>query len=154
MKCKYAKRMFSEYLDNELKPDKRQFFENHFKSCLKCKKEFEIYRKTLESLKKWKDIEPEPQYMSKFWAEIAEDEQKSRIIPFIKVVLNRKLVYGLAVAGILFIIISGPLHNYLIDRQFKTMLSQLDEETIEMLNNYALIKNYDLVKSIEYLDEM
>lgn len=154
MKCKYIKGMFSEYLDDVLEPNEKKLFENHLNTCLKCKNEFEVYQRTLESLNKWKSIEPDSQYMARFWAKVEENEQKSGIIFLSKLILNRRLVYGLAVIGIIFIILSGPLQNYLINKQLKTMLSELDEESIEMLDKYELIKNFNLVENIDYIDEM
>ena len=62
MKCKNIKAMFSEYIDGELNAEKLDIFEKHLSSCPSCKEEFSRYRNTMKSLKKWKDIEPSPQY--------------------------------------------------------------------------------------------
>jgi predicted anti-sigma-YlaC factor YlaD len=44
MKCRHARKMISQYIDEELSPDEKKDFESHIQSCASCKEELEETR--------------------------------------------------------------------------------------------------------------
>ena len=51
MKCKEYRKLFSDFIDDELKDAQVEAFRNHLKSCEICRKEFEKYRQSQSLLK-------------------------------------------------------------------------------------------------------
>lgn len=41
MKCRHARKMISQYVDDELTPDERRDFDSHIKGCASCRNELE-----------------------------------------------------------------------------------------------------------------
>jgi anti-sigma factor RsiW len=41
MKCRHARKMISQYVDDELTPDERRDFDSHIQSCASCRNELE-----------------------------------------------------------------------------------------------------------------
>ena len=44
MKCRHAKKMISQYVDEELSPTRKRYFEAHIRSCAACRGELEEAR--------------------------------------------------------------------------------------------------------------
>jgi anti-sigma factor RsiW len=41
MKCRHARKLISQYVDDELTPDEKRDFDSHIQSCASCRKELE-----------------------------------------------------------------------------------------------------------------
>jgi anti-sigma factor RsiW len=41
MKCRHARKLISQYVDDELTPDEKRDFDSHIQSCVSCRKELE-----------------------------------------------------------------------------------------------------------------
>ncbi len=58
MRCSKAKKMISDYIDNELTSQQTEVLERHLKECSECRKTLEDFRKIAERSGKLKEMSP------------------------------------------------------------------------------------------------
>ena len=67
MSCDEFNSMITPYLDNELPPERRAFFESHLASCERCRRELEELRKLKEELDMIRFKEPTDAELDRYW---------------------------------------------------------------------------------------
>jgi len=67
MSCDEFNSMITPYLDNELPPERRAFFESHLASCERCRRELEEFRKLKEELDMIRFKEPTDAELDRYW---------------------------------------------------------------------------------------
>lgn len=159
MNCRRIKKMFSAYLDGDLSTKERQTVENHLSSCAQCQREWRLYKKSWERLGQWENIEPHPYFISRFWTKIATKTPRHRrgrekILTGGQMLFRRRrLVYVFATACLFFIISTVSVPIYLKHKS-TVLLAGLSEDAWAMVENYELLRDYEIVENIDFLEEL
>ncbi|MBU0469003.1 MAG: zf-HC2 domain-containing protein [Candidatus Omnitrophica bacterium] len=153
MDCKRLKSQIYEYLDNELQEADMQQFSEHLGACAECQKAYEAIKRTWDALEVLPNVEPTPNYMSRFWAEVATrqnvvDRARARLS---QMFLTWKLVpvyVSLCLAISVF-----AIRNYMQFEQSRQILAEMSQEEIEMVEYIELAENYELIDEIEFFED-
>ena len=70
MTCQDYKDLMMAYLDDELDPEQREFFEKHLATCDKCTEELDEFRDLKRLTDNVKLIEPEDKIWHQYWGSI------------------------------------------------------------------------------------
>ena len=150
MDCKRIERMFSAYIDNELSPDEERIFKGHIASCRRCREALREYERSWEMLSLWQGVSPSPGYESRFWTKVTAQTawQKELYGRLRDAVRPRRLAYVLTTMLLAFLLVNVGLYEYK-ELQVRSMLVNMSEEEWEMLENYEVIANLDLLNGSE-----
>ena len=152
MNCKHIYKLFSEYFDKELKKDQIELLESHLESCSKCRDFYLEYSKTMDNLKKWQDIDPDKEYISKIWRKIESKSSKKSAWILRDQFLKKS--YLVSAVIILFITLSIPVRNYYIGKNLEKILEEQDVVILEILQNYEFAQSINVIENIDYLEEL
>ena len=153
MDCKRLKTQIYDYLDNELHNREMEQFKVHLSACEECQKEYEAIKKTWDVLGVLPKVEPTPDYMSRFWAEIVTRQNvvEKTTERLKQIFLTWKLV---PVYVALFIAIGVfAIRNYMQFDQSRQMIAGMSQEEIEMVEYIELAENYELINEIEFFED-
>ena len=75
MDCADNKKLIPALLSGELEETQAQAVQRHGMECRECRKELAAYEKTRDMLVRWKDLESDPAYISRFWVRAAAQER-------------------------------------------------------------------------------
>ncbi len=139
MKCSKAKKLFSGYLDSELKPSQKGFLENHLCACPDCRYELARLRASMELIHGL----PEVVAPKDFWAQVSEKiaiedspkKQKKTVKWFFP---GERLRAGIALAAVLIVVlgISSLIYSSTIGQGPVELLSK--KTTPEKNETYRL----------------
>lgn len=77
MDCRKVKKMMLDYLEGSVEKNDIKEIENHLSECKECKEEIKRFDDTWKMLESWKDIEPDPLYIARFWENEASYKKES-----------------------------------------------------------------------------
>jgi len=156
MDCDYIKKMIPIFLDGELHPEERDQVQEHILYCADCKTEFDEYIKTWNVLNDVEDIEPEPAYMSRFWTEFAARTPwyQKIALSFQGYFFKRKTLAGIASLCAVVIVSFLVFLNYFHITQTERILANTSQEEIELLENFEIVQDMDIIENLEDLDLM
>ena len=106
MNCLKVEEQFSAYLEDELDYQAVRAFEAHLSTCESCRREFTLFRESLDLLHQLPQIEPSTEFDIALQARLADTQVES--IPFWRRVLQP--LYGqtrLALGGIAVLLVMG-----------------------------------------------
>ena len=69
--CKEFKKLFVEYLFDELEEEKRGNFESHLSQCSTCASELAEMKQTLEMMDQKRRVEPPEEYWDTYWSRLS-----------------------------------------------------------------------------------
>ncbi len=95
--CDTAKRMLSDYIENNLPPDQRQSVDAHLSSCHECKHVFDDVIFLTEKLRQLPPVSTSDEFDSQLRFRISGDYQEGSSSPFSK----RHLTFGLSGAALI-----------------------------------------------------
>ncbi len=153
MNCKKIKKILLLYVDNMASAEEKEALAVHIKECAQCKAVLGEYENTWKLLDAEEPIEPRPDYVSRFWTALAKEEtwQKRLLDGVRSLVLTRRAAYGCVVALVLFMGIHTSRLYYMDITQTRSLLINMSEEELEMIDNFELIANLDFFENIEDL---
>ena len=70
MNCSRLQKLLPLYLDGILDVDQMQAIAKHLRTCKACRKEEKVFQRLWELLGELKSIEPEPDYIARFWGKL------------------------------------------------------------------------------------
>ncbi len=159
MDCKHTKKLFSAYLDEKLNPRERKGIEDHLASCAGCRKQWQLYQKSWEMLSRWENIEPDADFIPRFWAKAAGQTsapqlaREKNLWEWPRLVFKGRLAHLFATACLFFIIGIVAL-NIRLNRQTTMFLSGLSADTLAMAEDYELLRDYELITDIDFFEEL
>ncbi len=100
MKCDEIKGMYDDFKLQMLSNDESATINEHLVNCTDCNDYFAKNNKLSSLMDTWDEIEPQSNYVSKFWSRVEEVEKNENkgVIGFIKGIRTTFLVPSLAVA--------------------------------------------------------
>lgn len=146
------KKLIPEYTENLLQGEELQSFREFLANSKEAQNELESYQKTWEMLSEVREIEPSPNYVSRFWTEISTRE--SWLERALKSFIKPRLVPTLATACVLLIVGFFVFKNYTQIQDPEAILAGLDEDEIEMVENIELAENFDIIEDIDFLEDL
>ncbi len=155
MDCRDIQKMIPIYLDQELSREEFLPLEEHLKGCVICQKEFKAYQKFWDILKDWKDLEPDPAYMSRFWARLGQKTPGyKKVIRDLKLVFLRLQVNPALVVVCMCLFLTFFLGKHYSQGQVENTVARLSSEEIELLEHMELAQHFDVIENIELLEDM
>jgi anti-sigma factor RsiW len=157
MKCSDIRNLLSLYLDDALDEPERGRVAAHLAGCADCRREAEILSKSWEMLGELDEIEPNPFYVSRFYARLAE--RRPWYAPWVDALRSlsarRRLLPALAAVCLVAVIGIGVVQVQLKragqERLAAAHLNGLDPELFE---SFELAENLDLINELEYLPDI
>ena len=155
MDCHKIKKMIPLYLDHELSAADYQQVETHLQNCVDCQSEARAIQQTWDLLGEIKEVEPDPNYMSRFWRSVdAQMPWYAKIYENVQAVfLQRRWVPALAGAVIVLLISTIATVQYLQKPHTVAVLAELDEAEMEMIANIDLAEHYELIHELDFFSD-
>lgn len=159
MRCDQARKIIPVYMDGELGREEAMLVKEHIASCAACQKERHALERSWKMLEEWKDIEPAPGYVSRFWTKVAlqrpwHEEVGQRIGETLDGLRRRRLVPVYAAVCVLLITGILSLRNYWQMRETQELVASLDQEELEMAQNVELAENFDVIQDMDFLEDL
>ena len=156
MNCQETQKFIPEFLDGELKAEESQVFKEHLEGCLHCQREVKLYRESWAMLSLWKDAEPKPGYISRFWTRLSEEKSWSeKILADVRTVFVRVQAKPVLVLASLVIIVGFVyVRNYLPAKEAEQALARMNSEEIEFVQNVELAQHFDVIENIDLVEDM
>ncbi len=156
MNCESIKKLMPIYLEGELQPQESKEVKDHLASCLLCQKEISAFERSWDMLDEIADIEPAPDYVSRFWTELSlRTPWHEAILKNLSAGLSKRpLVPVLATTCIMIIVGFLSIQNYFNGRLSDEGLAHLNEGYFEMVANMELIEHYEIIEDIDFLVDL
>ena len=106
MGCKEVREMIAGYSSGELRESARETFESHISECEECNLFLSRYEGVWSVLDEWTEIEPRTDFVSGFWAQVAEEERAHD-----RGIL-KKLFHGWGLAGAVATVLIGGVVTF------------------------------------------
>ena len=155
MDCHEIKKLIPLFLDHELGDADDQQVAAHLLSCPDCRREARAIEKSWDLIGDIKAVEPDPNYMARFWQSV--DEQMPWYAKIYKnvqaVFLQRRWVPLLAGAVIVVLISTIATVQYLQKPPPVAVLTELDEAEIEMVANIDLAEHYEVIHELDFFSD-
>lgn len=156
MNCRKIKKLIPVYLDGEQEDHERSLVEAHLKTCQCCRKEAQAIEKSWKMLGEIKAIKPDPLYMSRFW--VGVDGQTSWYEKILqqtrKIFFQRRWIPALASAGVIIVVAGITIHNHFQSHEADTMVADLSEVDLGMVEYIDIIENFDLIREIDFFSDL
>ncbi len=153
MDCEDIKKLVPLLADGDSLPEDLRA---HFSECEGCRKEMAAYEKTWEMLGSWKDIEPDPGYVSRFWTRLSMKKSwyESPGLTLKSFLWERRLAPVFAVVSIVLVV--GVMTWRISMRTLgnETLLTALSTEEIEFAEFIELAENLDVIQDMEFLEDL
>ncbi len=156
MDCSEIKKLIPIFLDGELKASAHQRVESHFDTCAECRREARAIQNSWEMLGELDDIQPDPNYNTRFWTRVAEQTSwREKLFNEIKALfLNRRLVPALAAAGLILCVTLVATYKYFQPLQMDGRIAEFSDTDLDFVDNFELVENFDLIRDIELLSDL
>ena len=111
----------------------------------------EIYqdKELWEALGAWKKVEPRPGYIARFWKAVSsETPWQEKVLEGARnavIVRPRRFAYAMATIAAIFILAHVGIYSH-NQTQAQAFLTSVSEEEWEMIENYDLIADLDLLE--------
>lgn len=151
------KKLIPLYLEDMLSDSQKEAFEAYLSRSKAAKDEFALYEKSWEFLGEWEDVEPQPNYMSRFWTELSvRTSWYEKIYVSIREnLLDRSMVAPAFVTACLVLVMGVlSLHNYRQIQKSDQILANMSVDELEVVENIDLVKDYDIIEDIDFLADL
>ncbi len=157
MDCKDTRNFLSLYMEDALDETAREQVAAHLACCAGCRREAEILLKSWEMLGELDEIEPNPFYVSRFYARLAQ--QRPWHAPWVDAIrslfASRRLLPALTALCLVAVIGIGVLQVQLKNHeQERLALAHLDGQDMELLEWFELAENLELIHEIDFLCDL
>ncbi len=167
MNCHDIQKLMPIYLDDALEPNEMKEVKIHVDECALCQKEMADYKASWDMLGEWEDIQPSPNYVSRFWTELSLQkkwyEKVWEVIPIRELIngigiikekiLQKHLVPVLATACVIVIVSAVAMQNYSQEKGAREILAHWEVIDMEMVENIELAENLDVIQDLEFWED-
>jgi predicted anti-sigma-YlaC factor YlaD len=157
MNCTDIRNLLPVYLDGELDASEQRWVTVHLDACEACRREAAIIAKSWEMLGELRDIEPNPFYVSRFFARVAERRPwHAKWVDILRSALShRRLLPVMAAAGLVVLIgIGVTMVQERTDADPRLAAVQLNGLDVELFESLEIADNFELINEIELLSDM
>lgn len=156
MDCSEVKKLIPIYLDGELEADEHQRVQSHLDTCADCRREARAIQGAWEMAGELEDIQPDPNFQTRFWARVAEETswQEKLLIDIKALFFNRRLVPALAAAGLILCVSLVATYKYFPTSQPNGFVAEFSDADLDMVDNIDLAENFDLIRDIDLISDL
>ncbi len=154
MNCPSIQKLIPLYLDQQLAPEQFKLVKAHLTNCPDCQQEVDLYNRSWELLNNIKEIEPSPDYVSRFWTEVSHlrawyEKYLPALPPWAQPGWRLSVVFsfGLVIVTTFFIWKNFDLY------QLDAKLAKLDPQEMEVVENIELAQNFEVIEEMELLED-
>jgi len=122
MGCNDVKEMIAGYSSGELSDPGKQAVESHIAECEECNLYLSRYEGVWTLLDEWREIEPRTDFVSGFWARVAEEERAHDRGLF------KKLMHGWGLAGAFATILLAGVFTFTMLKPQSGMVGYADND--------------------------
>jgi predicted anti-sigma-YlaC factor YlaD len=155
MECHEIKKLIPVFLDHELSDADDQQVKAHLLNCPDCQREARAIEKSWDLLGELKAVEPDPNYMARFWQSVdVQMPWYSKIYENVQAVfLQRHWVPAMAGAVIVVMISTIATMQYLKKPNAAAVLVELNEAELEMVANIDLAEHYEIIHELDFFSD-
>ena len=156
MDCSEIQKLIPVFLDGQLELDEHQRVQSHLDKCAECRREARAIQRAWELVGELDDIQPDPNFKTRFWARVAEQAswQEKFFNEIRALFLNRRLVPALAAAGLILCISVVTTYKFLRTSQPDSFIAEFSDTDLDMVDNIDLVENLDLIRDIDLLSDL
>lgn len=156
MECPEIIKLIPLFLDDAVEGDQRTDIQVHLSSCPNCQNELRAFRRSWDALKQGPVLEPDPDYVSRFWTNLSARTPLHRKAWGLldRFVLVPRLVPVWATAFVLIVVSVFVVRNYSQIQETEMVLTSLPAEEVELIDNIELAENYDVIRQLDILEDM
>ncbi|MBI5149470.1 MAG: zf-HC2 domain-containing protein [Candidatus Omnitrophica bacterium] len=159
MRCDQAKKLIPVYLDGELGQEEARLVKGHIASCAACQKELHALERSWKMLGEWKNIDPAPGYVSRFWTKVSLErpwyetlgQEMGEALDRLR---RRRLAPVYVMVCVLLMTSIFSLRNYWQMREAQELAASLDQEELEMAADVELAENFDIIQEMDFLEDL
>ena len=156
MNCQDIKPLLALYGDGALEGSDHLRVEGHLRDCPACRKEVLALQQSWELLGEFEAIEPDPFFVSRFMARVAERVPwHDRLIRSMRRALTPgRTLSAVAAAGLIVAVGVAVLVAY--PRQMERSLAEapLNGMDLEMVETIELAEQFELIKDLDFISDM
>lgn len=78
MECRSIKELIVRYSSGDIEETEKILVDDHIRDCNACEKYFISSEKLWDTLDAWDEIEPEREFITKFWNKVSAEEEKAK----------------------------------------------------------------------------
>ena len=154
MECPEIKKNLPFFLDDVLRDEQRTDIQVHLSSCDACQKELQAYRRSWDLLKEFSAIEPDPDYVSRFWTNLVScTPWHYKLRHVFRYVFSPRVASVWVTACLLLIATIFVTRNYWQIEETETLLTSLPIEEVELIDNLELVENYEVIQNMDVLED-
>ena len=157
MQCRQIQQLIPDYVQGGLTNDIKTRLEAHLNTCHGCREEARLMKKTWRLIGEVEDIEPAPNYISRFWTGIESRRPwyEKIFLQTKEIVFQRPWVPALAAAGVILIAAGIALHinDRFPDNEMAVVAASRDVDP-ELVEHIDIIENLDLIQDIDFYTDL
>jgi predicted anti-sigma-YlaC factor YlaD len=157
MNCTDSRHLLPVYLDGELEESEQLRVKAHLDGCEACRREAEIIAKSWVMLGELDEIEPNPFYVSRFFARFAERRPwHAKWVDVLKGLLTpRRLLPIMTAAGLVVLIgISVTQLQQRTAEDARMAAIQFNGVDPELFESIEIAINFEVINEFEFLSDM
>ena len=155
MDCQKAAKLIPLFLDDQLKADESQLINEHLASCVRCQKELELYQESWDMLSHWKDLEPEPGYVSRFWTRLSlEASWLEKLRLSIRETFVQRKLAAIVTTALILIIVGFLSSRILPIGNTEKELAKLNSDEIELVDHLELAQHFDVIENMDTIEDL
>jgi anti-sigma factor RsiW len=155
MNCSDARPILPLYLDGDLQEAERHRLDVHLETCPECRRELELLEASWQMLGELDEIEPEPFYVSRFFARVeAKMPWHAKLAGFIKGLLAPRPLIPILAAAILVIVIAVGVNQLPPNSDKELAMIQFNGVDPEMVESMDVAEYFDLINELDFLSDM
>ena len=156
MECQKIRKLIPVFIEESLGQRENQLVKDHLAICRDCREELRLLQKSWDLLLDWKDEEPAPGYISRFWTKIATD------VPWYERALSGaanflprwKFAYQWVAVVVVIVIGALVFSNYIRLQGENAVLAKTTPEDIELVDNIELAEDFDVIDDIDFIQDL
>jgi hypothetical protein len=156
MDCQHIIELIPDYIEGRLAGEDETLVRSHLHNCPNCREEVREMEKAWQILGEVDDIEPDPDYISRFWARV--DDQKpwyENILQHTKALITqRPWIPALAAAGVILVVGGITFRHYNPISEADRGLATLYDVDLDMVEHIDIIESLELIQEIDFLTDL
>ncbi|MCD4781055.1 MAG: zf-HC2 domain-containing protein [Candidatus Omnitrophica bacterium] len=162
MNCDACQKMMLDYLSEDIQNIEDKEFINHIEHCSDCQAEFKSHRQCWNLLGDVETIDPAPNYISRFWTALSEQETwHERLVRYLSSFAHAKVLVPVFSVLVLAVLVNWFMSVYspqnAVDDQWAFSMNGFEiemAESMEIVEHFDIIQNFDILLDFEIIEEL
>ncbi len=155
MNCQQTKKLIPVYLDDAVEAADRQQVAAHLSVCADCRAEAQAIEEAWELLAEIKEIEPDPNYRTRFWRSVnARMPWYAKIGRHFQPIFGqRRWVPAMAGTAVVVMISVYAMFQFLQSPQLPAVLAELKDNDLEMVAHIDLVEDFESIADMDFFSD-